>query len=123
SSSPVLRLMTALPAMVAPRSFMTPWSRAEPMACQGQNATSRKRPRRPAFSLQTQRIEGVQQAVLHGEQRGRRTRGRADLRVDALDVSAGRLGGDAQRARHLLDRCAAGDPGEDLDLARGETGR
>ncbi|HET6919260.1 MAG TPA: hypothetical protein VFI46_07325 [Jiangellaceae bacterium] len=52
--------------------------------------------RRPGFSLQIERFEAVEQAVLQGEKRGRGAGGRAGLGVDALDVGLGRLGGDGE---------------------------
>jgi hypothetical protein len=71
-----------------------------PLARQSQNGTTGVPPRRPEFSLQIERLEGVQEAVLHREQRGRWPRGRADLGVDPLDVGSGSLRTDAQRLHY-----------------------
>jgi hypothetical protein len=74
------------------------------------------------FSLQIDRAEAVQQAMLHREQRGGRAGRCAGVGVDALDVGLRRLGRDAQGAGDLPGGRAAGDEGKDLDLAGGEPG-
>ena len=71
---------------------------------------------RPGFSLQIERFEAVEQAVLQGEERGRRAGGRAGLGVDPLDVGFGRLGRDGRSLGDLARRRAAGDEGQHLDL-------
>src|SRR2546423_15097040 len=60
SSSPVLRLMTALLAMTAPLCLDV---------VENDGMDGRRR-RRPGFPLQIERFEGVEEAVLHGKQRG-----------------------------------------------------
>ena len=67
--------------------------------------------------------QGVQEAVLHGEQGRPGPGGDPGLGVDVLDVVADRLGGDPQRRGDLLVEPAAGDQAQHLDLAVGETGR
>ena len=79
--------------------------------------------RRRGFPPQIERFEAVEQAVLEGEPRGRRPRGRTGLGVDALDVGLGRLGGDGQSLSGLAGRRAPGDEGQDLDLPPGQPGR
>src|SRR3954466_6623184 len=63
SSSPVVRLMTALPAMTA-----------SPPRCRYVESDGPERhvSRRTGFPLQIERFEGIEEAVLHGEQRGGR---------------------------------------------------
>src|SRR5439155_26651090 len=114
SSSPVLRLMTAFPAIAAPLSI---WRRGPGGAAGAsrRDATSTARLGRPGFPLQIERHEGVEQTVLHGEQGGGRARGRADLGVDALDMRLGGLRGDPQLAGNLTGRGASGDQDEHLD--------
>ena len=75
--------------------------------------------RRREFTLQIEGLERLQKSVLHGKEGGCRAGGRAGLDVDALDVSAGRLGGDAQRLRHLAIGRAAGNEDQDLELPGG----
>src|SRR5207253_9901702 len=89
SSSPVVKLMTALPAMDAPPSA-GPGRPHEAHARDG-GAWCRR-----GFSLQIERIETVQQAMLHRKQRGGRASRCAALGVDALDVRLRCLGRDAE---------------------------
>src|SRR2546430_14235823 len=114
SSSPVVRLMTALPAMAA-----------APPRCRCVDTDDRDGGAgiRPEFPLQIDRFEGVEQAVLHGKQRGGRSGRRAGLGIDALDVGLGRLGGDGEMPGDLARRRATGDECEHLDLPWGQTGR
>src|SRR5882762_2480539 len=63
SSSPVVKLMTAFAAMARTRSFL--YRRVE------EDGTDGRARRRPGFPLQIERVEAVEEAVLHGEQRGR----------------------------------------------------
>src|SRR5438094_374134 len=114
SSSPVVRLMTALPAMGF--SFVLSIGLES-------DGTDGSCPRRPGFPLQIERFEAVEQAVLQCEQGGGRPGRRTGLGVDALDVSLGRLGGDRQAMGDLAGRCAASYEGQHFDLAWGETGR
>src|SRR5436309_3710156 len=112
SSSPVVKLMTAFPAICAPLADVS--ERTVQMAMAG---------RRPGFPLRIQWREAVEQPVLHGEQGGRRTGGGTDLGVDALDVGLGRLGSDSEPLGDLTGGGAAGDEGEHLHLARREARR
>src|SRR5258708_31932494 len=78
--------------------------------------------RRRGFSLQIDWDEAVEQAMLHGEQRGRRAVRCPDLGVDALDMRLRCLRRDAEATGDLPGGRAAGDQGEYLDLTRGEPG-
>src|SRR5438105_15892627 len=69
SSSPVVKLMTALPAMTIPL-FVTSGE---------EDGMGGERGRRPGFPLQIERLESVQQPVLHREQRRGRAGGCAGL--------------------------------------------
>src|SRR2546427_12909558 len=82
SSRPVVRLMTALPAMTG----SPPRRRVVEV-----DGTDERQGRRPGFSLQIERFERVEEAVLHSEKRGGHSRGRAGLGVDPLDMGFGRL--------------------------------
>src|SRR4051812_5194818 len=62
------------------------------------------------------------QPVAHREERRAGAGGDADLRVDVLDVAVGGLRRDLQLARDLLDRLAARDELEHVELARREAG-
>src|SRR5947209_5272337 len=86
SSSPVVKLTTAFPAM-----GRTSLSFPSTCRCVDEDGTDGRASRRPGFPLQIEWVEAFEQAVLHGEQRrGRPGRG-TGLGVDALDVGLGRL--------------------------------
>ena len=78
--------------------------------------------RRRGFTLQIEGLERLQKSVLHGKEGGCRAGGCAGLDVDALDMSAGRLGADAQRMGDLAIGGAAGDEDQDLELPGRESG-
>ena len=79
--------------------------------------------RRPEFALQIEGLERLQQSALHCEEGGRRAGRRTGLDVDALDVGAGGLSGDAQRLGDLTTGRTAGDQCKHLELPRSESGR
>src|SRR5437899_10356118 len=100
SSSPVVKLMTAFAAMA--RTSPCLYRRID------DDGTDRRARRRPGFSLQIERVEAVEQAVLHGEQRRGRSGRRTGLRIDALDVSLGCLGRDGEVPTDLAGRRPTG---------------
>src|SRR3984957_14250285 len=114
SSSPVVKLMTALPGMTC---LLGCGPGIGPVRTHVRDAGAGCR---PGFSLQIDRAEAVQQAVLHGEQRRGRAGRSPGLGVDSLDVGLAGLCGDAEGAGALPGGGAAGDEGEHLDLARGQ---
>src|SRR4030081_774068 len=101
SSRPVGRLMTALLAIVLALLWLgrsdagrrgpavdleqphRPIRTARFYRCPLDDRDGGRR-RRPGFPLQIERFEGIEQAVLEGEQRGCRAGGGAGLAVDAL---------------------------------------
>src|SRR4030095_13192632 len=95
SSIPVARLMTAFPAMVC-----------SPSSSWGVESDGKEMRgwRRPGFPLQIKRFERVEEAVLHGEQRGGRSGGGTGLGVDAFDVGLCRLGRDREALSDLPRR-------------------
>ena len=65
----------------------------------------------------------LDQAALEGVKSRARAGGDADLRIQALDVVVGGLGGDVELAGRFLGRVAGRDQPQDLDLARGQPGQ
>ena len=78
--------------------------------------------RRRGFTLQIEGLERLQKSVLHGKEGGGRAGGCAGLDVDALDMSAGRLGADAQGLGDLAIGRAACNEDQDLQLPWRQTG-
>ena len=79
--------------------------------------------RRQEFALQIERLQGVQEPMLHREEGRRGTSRRPRLGIDPFDVGPGRLRCNVECARDLAVGGSASNQDQHLDLSRRKSSR